>query len=318
MLSMLVSFAYMTPNMLTVVQQSQGSVRWLLDSGAFTAFQLGKPIDIEGYIAFVKEHGHLFFQCIALDMIGNAADTLTNLQVMRDAGLNPMPVLTVDMHVDMLSTLVTPTCRAFCMAGGITEPIEHYGPRLSAARRRVGSDVWIHGLGFTRGTVVGGTQVTSVDSSSWTSGKRWGNLQWFDRVAGGIKHDRWSDLVKRPWREIPLGAQRAIIGMGLTREKLRHKSMTNGGPSTVGAQGVFAFAEYASWLGTLGKTFFFAVSNQHDAMCVLVGMAMATKTGILHTRWDSEWARCENGMHADIAGLARQAGLNAKNLWRMA
>ena len=82
------------------MKATQGHVDWLLDSGAFTAHQQGKEINLKEYIAFLHEHGSLFWQTIGLDKVGNSKATAQNLLVMRREGLNPMPVLTVDEHAD--------------------------------------------------------------------------------------------------------------------------------------------------------------------------------------------------------------------------
>lgn len=283
MLNLLVSYAYMTPDMLKLVQHTQGRVRWLLDSGAFTAHQQGKPIDLDRYIKFVNDNGHLFWQSVALDVVGDASATKNNLRDMRMAGLNPMPVCTVDEHVDEMPALLGDHCVHLCIAGGASEPTETYAPRIAAIRQRVGDHVWLHGLGFARGLRVAGTRVNSVDASSWMAGQRWGQLTWFEDGIG-VRNVSWREALKRPWRNLPRGAQQAIVEMGLTRDSLRNAdAMQRGAASMLGVQSAFTSLQYAAALQQRGVKFFFAVPNVGLTMSLFVAATHAAPRSLV---WD--------------------------------
>lgn len=78
----------------------------MLDSGAYSAWSRGKPIQLADYIAFVKEHRELFGTHVTLDVLPSgperqrteaaieqgAKDSYRNHQKMKDAGLSPIPV----------------------------------------------------------------------------------------------------------------------------------------------------------------------------------------------------------------------------------
>lgn len=64
----------------------------LLDSGAFTAHTLGKTIDLQDYIAFIKKNEHLISWYMNLDVLGDAEATWRNQETMEKAGLRPLPV----------------------------------------------------------------------------------------------------------------------------------------------------------------------------------------------------------------------------------
>ncbi len=75
-----------------------------LDSGAFSAWTQGVEIDIQQYIAFIKEHLDVINVYANLDVIGvggkqpnklTAKLTLENQKIMEAAGLNPLPVFHV-------------------------------------------------------------------------------------------------------------------------------------------------------------------------------------------------------------------------------
>ncbi len=81
-------------------------VELMLDSGAFGAWTRGQEIDVEDYIVFVREYGHLFHSIVNLDVIpGDFGRTKTprdveigaqrsyeNLQAMKEAGIPAVPV----------------------------------------------------------------------------------------------------------------------------------------------------------------------------------------------------------------------------------
>ena len=81
-------------------------VRIILDSGAFSAWKRGIQIDLKDYIAYVKKNEHLLQAYVNLDVIPGspdrqatqaeiesaAASSYKNLQSMKKAGLDPMPV----------------------------------------------------------------------------------------------------------------------------------------------------------------------------------------------------------------------------------
>jgi len=72
----------------------------MLDSGAFTAWKSGIPVDLDAYINEVKTGGCTtvtgeFFQwdqCVALDVIGDSEGSVKNAHYMREQGLNVIPV----------------------------------------------------------------------------------------------------------------------------------------------------------------------------------------------------------------------------------
>lgn len=315
-LNCLISYAYMTADVLRMVQVTQGSIRWILDSGAFTAHEQGKPIEIDQYMQFLHDYGHLFWQCIALDMVGDAAATARNLQTMRAAGLNPMPVCTVDEDVETVPAQLGDQCRHLCVAGGVSEPMELYAPRIARIRKLVGPDVWLHGLGFARGMRVAGTAVNSVDASSWMAGQRWGQLAWF-QSAIGVRNIGWREALSRPWSKLPKGAQRTIVDMGLRPEHLKDPaSLQRGAVSMLGVQSAFASLQYAAALEQRGIRFFFPVPSVDLTMALLVAARHATERAV-------PWEACRNDVEQAreiqierLGEYARQASENAERLWR--
>ena len=62
-----------------------------LDSGAYSAFTQGVEIDINDYIAFIKEHSDHLAVYANLDVIGSPEGTWRNQRRMEAAGVKPLP-----------------------------------------------------------------------------------------------------------------------------------------------------------------------------------------------------------------------------------
>lgn len=73
------------------MENKKNKVNLFLDSGAFSAFTQGIEINIQDYIAFIKEHKQYLEVYANLDVIGDAEGTLKNQRIMEKAGLKPLP-----------------------------------------------------------------------------------------------------------------------------------------------------------------------------------------------------------------------------------
>lgn len=85
--SALVSFAYIGTNFVpvsTLARLLDACPRVVLDSGAFTAWTKGKPVDLGRYLAFIEEHGHRYAWIAALDAIGDWRGSIENWTAMLD------------------------------------------------------------------------------------------------------------------------------------------------------------------------------------------------------------------------------------------
>lgn len=279
MLNCLISYAYLgkSATMIRVVESTQNSIRWMLDSGAFTAHMQGKSIELDEYCAFLDKYGHLFWQTVALDKVGDFDQTKRNLALMRARGLNPMPVLTVDAAIAEVPELLGDACHHICCAGGVTEPNGVYIPRLAAVRKVTNGKVWMHGLGFSRGPIVAGAPLDAVDSSSWNAGKRYGQLLWYEETRGGFGHVSWSEALSKPWDKLPWAAKKSLMELGLTRADLKDKRISRGGLQAIGIKGVHAFVKFDMHLRSQGKVYFWAIANEHDLALALIGNIASTR-----------------------------------------
>lgn len=91
----LLSYALWDNNVHDLDIIKQNRVDLFLDSGAFTNFTQGKEIvKLDDYIHFVKENKNLVWKYMNLDVIGDAEKSDYNFEIMKSAGLNPVPVFT--------------------------------------------------------------------------------------------------------------------------------------------------------------------------------------------------------------------------------
>lgn len=159
--------------------------RVILDSGAFTVISAGITIGIEEYVAFCREHGHLFDTIINLDDIaGDVAVSEANLAELKAAGIDAMPVFHQDEPFEVLERMVAEHgyvgigfARHACTCGGCPKEKRKgcLGGRMKYGRKanrawlaevfaRTG-DTKVHGLAMT--SWCDEYPFESVDSTTW-------------------------------------------------------------------------------------------------------------------------------------------------------
>ena len=99
----------------------QSLVSLMLDSGAFTVQRTGETLDVNAYATFIKEREHHLASYVNLDEIPKsdpleqttpeeferaAKASYCNLQIMKKAGLHPIPVFHMDENWKWLLRLL--------------------------------------------------------------------------------------------------------------------------------------------------------------------------------------------------------------------
>jgi len=154
----------------------------MLDSGAYTAFRLGRKIDINKYAEFVIEHGKEFAGCFNLDEINNTKKSYENWQYLKSLGAETIPVYhMVTGEDDYLKKYLKQT--DFIALGAIAN--------LDQNKRRQGLDrIWkdyltdkkgkaickVHGLGLTVIDQMTRYPWYSVDSFTPVISAVWGGI----------------------------------------------------------------------------------------------------------------------------------------------
>lgn len=159
----------------------------LIDSGAFTIWteglKTGRRLDLmDDYCQFLKQYRHLFWDYIAMDVIGEWKDTMRNLEHMLGQGLNPRPVLTLDMPLSLMPEL-NAVKGAVCIAGAVGKRKTFYMQRVQLAHREV-PESRLHGLGFCAWPEIVRLPLDSVDSSSYIRGQMTGHRLTFSTLRG--------------------------------------------------------------------------------------------------------------------------------------
>lgn len=192
-LNVLVAYPYLNKQMIELLVRCGPQLRFLLDSGAFTAWKAGKPIGLDDYCRFLEGLPIKPWRYFALDVIGDPHGTMKNYQRMLDRGFTPVPIFTRGEDPSVLedyyktSDVVgvgglvgTPNNRGFVR--GIMRHVNH---------RKV------HWLGFTDMNFIKVYKPFMCDSSSWESGARYGGLKLY--LGGGqFKSIKKTDFSNKP------------------------------------------------------------------------------------------------------------------------
>lgn len=145
----------------------------LLDSGAFSAANLGITIELKDYVAFLQEHGSAFYKYVLLDVLKDPVQTRKNWQVMVGEGLSPVPVHVWGDDEKRMDELFdsSPTVAL----GGLRRPGQRAAPKNYVVKKME----WakgrnVHWLGYTNLDMVQALRPWGCDCSSFTSADRYG------------------------------------------------------------------------------------------------------------------------------------------------
>jgi hypothetical protein len=165
-LSVLVSYYYLASADRSVMNLIRPE-RLLLDSGAFSAFQKGKAIDIDALIEEVANPR--WSEAVGLDVIGDPIGSRANLDYMRaKGGTKAMPVFHIGEPFELLDYYCEhwPKVGLSCRFGeSVPQSIAFYATCF--ARR------WphkFHSFGWVSESVLMKFPFHSADSSTWVAG----------------------------------------------------------------------------------------------------------------------------------------------------
>jgi hypothetical protein len=235
----------------------------LIDSGAFTNFTMKKkktkswqPITINEYVRACKEDYKHMWQYIMLDVIMDEDATNRNLEVMADAGLKPMTVLTPTAPIEEAEKLLQYS-DYIAVSGGATGFSSNFiRGRVNKIDKMSKGKAKIHALGFMRHPVVFKMPLTSMDSSSMGGGSRFGTVSTYDRFDGFVSC-HWSELQKpkNQKHERILGT---LMNNGISIEMLKDKESYRTWRSIPTYQTVFSYLQYANHTYEKGFGLFFS------------------------------------------------------------
>jgi hypothetical protein len=139
----------------------------MLDSGAYSEMTSGKPVDLGAYIAFAVEHGAAYDEIVNLDVISGAVAERVdrgkrNLQAMRDAGIDALPVF----HQGEPWSVLEEVAACGKVGLGFQRPIRCADDFLSMCFERL-NGVRVHGFAMANERYTGRYPFASVDSATW-------------------------------------------------------------------------------------------------------------------------------------------------------
>lgn len=166
------------------IAPTKRAVDLLLDSGAFSAWKRGERIDLREYIKFIQDHGSLLDSYVNLDVIPGrfgsratpteveeaAAESYRNYEVMRAAGLDPIPVFHLGEGLDWLRHILDSGAGWIGLGGSVGKPDEARYQFFAGSFRvieKVAPKVRVHGFGATSFQTMFRFPWYSVDSTSW-------------------------------------------------------------------------------------------------------------------------------------------------------
>lgn len=155
--------------------------RLIIDSGAFSAYNSGHEVTLDGYCEFLKAIRYERFErAVQLDVVFNPEETQKNLARMRDMGFDVSPVFTRGDDFEYFDQLLEDDQYVF--VGGVqsqgrgnTEPM-----RFAKACMERSHGKKVHYLAFIRSDFLIYYKPYSVDASTWSSSAQFGLLKVYD------------------------------------------------------------------------------------------------------------------------------------------
>lgn len=179
MLNILVAYPYIKPDVIKVLYENQDKIRFLLDSGAFTAWKAGKPISLDEYCKFIEQLPFKPWRYFTLDVVGNPEKSFENYQIMLKRGFNPIPIFTRGEDIKMIDEYYKTS--DVVGIGGLVGTQGNKG-FVKGIMKVVGNRK-VHWLGFTNKEFVKHYKPYMCDSSSWEGGARYGTFSLY--IGGG-------------------------------------------------------------------------------------------------------------------------------------
>ena len=188
------------------------------DSGAFSAWSRGEPIDETKYIEWVNRWGHLFSVVSGPDVIGNPKETreATIRMLSQVKGVPVLPTFHVGEDWNLLDEYAG--MADYIALGGMV-PFARKPKFLLAwckkAFSRIEPTIKVHGFGMTSIPVMQAFPWYSVDSTSWVTGFRYAQFKLFDLRTNQLRTVKTNDA-----RDI-LSNRAMLSSYGLTPADVR-------------------------------------------------------------------------------------------------
>lgn len=265
----------MKSDVINILNQNKESVRFLLDSGAFTAWKSGKQIDLDSYCRFIESLPFKPWRYFNLDVIGDAHASFINYEKMLSRGLKPIPIFTRGEDIKMLDKYYE-TSDVVGIGGLVGTP----GNKgfVKGIMSKVG-DRKVHWLGFNPQAFIAHYKPYMCDSSSWSSAVRFASCKLYD------KNGSWHHVTKKSFMTKPADVILSI----LNKYQIDPKRLSKSAEWKNSGKGSYALEEltYKSWTryqldlkSNLDVNFFLACANSWQIKLMSNAFKFWNKEGI--------------------------------------
>lgn len=265
MVNILIAYPYFSNTVEQAYERfGHGFEELMIDSGAFTAYNAGKKIELWDYIDFLKRIDYLKPKYrIQLDVIGDHKATKENYKKTLDLGMDVIPVFTRGTPINEINDLLATSNIA--LLGGVAQgkDREKYTKFVldNAPKGR------LHLLGFTNQWIVDNYQPYSVDASSWKKSARFGGFDLFVPNKGIYSIDQKRMVRDRVKLHNFVTKKNPLLGEwleGYIKDK-KQKGAIYWNKSYHQMLSTYAWVEYAYYIYKKNNTrFFFSCSSDWD------------------------------------------------------
>jgi hypothetical protein len=263
LMNLLTAFPYMTKDTIGVIAGSKEKIRFLLDSGAFTAWKAGSAISLDDYCNFIEKSPVKPWRYFTLDVIGDPRASMVNYELMLKRGFTPIPIFTRGEEVSVIDDYYKTS--DVVAVGGLVATIGNRG-FVNGIMEKIGKRQ-CHWLGFTSMEFLKHYRPYSCDTSSWESGARYGAISLYAGHGTVIRFSK-KDFAKPPAPRLAA----LIRSYGLDPAVLARTAAWHGGPSPNRTLNAFSGVRQALDIGrSLGTRFFNAAANSQAIRLLLMG-----------------------------------------------
>lgn len=266
MVNILVAYPYMSAEVISFLKERGNGVRFLLDSGAFTAWKAGRTINLDEYCKFIESLPITPWRYFTLDVVGNPHETKKNYETMLARGFKPVPIFTRGEDLSILEEYYQTS--DVVGIGGLVGTRGNRG-FVKGIMERVASRR-VHWLGFTSLPFLKYFKPYMADSSSWEMGARFASCPVY--LGNGLP------LVSLRKATVEQQLQNELIVAAINREGLNPEDFKiarnwNGGYSLsrrLGARSMRRFSQDVE--KNLGTHLFLAAATSYAAGLLLEGI----------------------------------------------
>lgn len=172
-----------------------------IDSGGFSAATQGVEINIDEYCEFLKKYDSLITVKANLDVIGNPEKTYEQQKYMESKGVRPIPVFHTGEPISWLKRYIDEGYDYIALGGMVPyardkKKLVQWMSACFNEADKAGRPIGYHGFGMTNWDLMRAYPWKSVDSSSWCSGFRYGQVYLFDDKLGRFYQVGLRDIKK--------------------------------------------------------------------------------------------------------------------------